>query len=108
MSEVLFRKCAARTRLQVFLESDRARFVAKCDVGLEPPRSILGRVWNLAGIVLSQPCSKVIGNADIEMLGLETFENIDVFHDNLVCRLLLEKKKNLNTILNHYNYIKIP
>jgi hypothetical protein len=41
-------------------------------------------VWYLAGVVLRQTNSQVVGDADVEMLGIETLKDIDVFHRSLL------------------------
>src|SRR5262249_19027960 len=78
--EALFREGAAGGCLQVLLESEGLLFVAEGNVGLEPPRSVLRRVWHFARVVLLEPSTQVVRDADVEVLGIETFEDVDVFH----------------------------
>src|SRR5882762_7548593 len=39
---------------------------------------------DFAGIVLRQPGAQVVGDADIVMLGIETLEDVDIFHGRIV------------------------
>jgi len=62
------------------LECIGLMFVTEGHIGLQPPRPILQGVRDLAGVVLLQPCPEVVGDADVEVLGIETFEKINLFH----------------------------
>jgi hypothetical protein len=78
---VLLRKRAAGTRLQIFFEGESALFNAEPNIGLQPPRPELGSMNDLAGVVLGQSRRHAVGDADLEMLGIVTFEDVDVFHE---------------------------
>src|SRR5438552_4181385 len=35
---------------------------------------------HLASVMFSQPSAQIVGDPDVVMFGIETFENVDVFH----------------------------
>jgi hypothetical protein len=78
--ETLFRECAAGCRLQIFLERESLCFIAKCDIGLQPPRSVFRGMRHFARVVLCQSRAQVVSDTDVEMLGIVAFEDVDVFH----------------------------
>jgi hypothetical protein len=55
-------------------------YVAEGDISLQPPRPVLRRVWDFTGVMLFEPRSEIVGDADVKVLGIETFEEINVFH----------------------------
>src|ERR1700736_2233921 len=79
-SKILLRESSTRSRLQVFFEGDSQRRVGECNIGSHPPRSVLRGMWHLAGVVLSQPSTQIVGDPDVEMFAIKTFQNVDVFH----------------------------
>jgi len=67
--------------LQILLKCDRLLFVTERHVGFHPPRSVLRRVWDFSGVVLFQSGAQIVGDADVEVLSIKAFQNIDVFHE---------------------------
>src|SRR6476660_3139148 len=75
---------------QVFFECERLSLIAECDVGLDLPRPVFRRMRDLTGVVLFQSRAQIVGDADVEMLGIQTFEVVDVFHRSPALSELLE------------------
>src|SRR5260221_9251063 len=78
--EALLRKCPAGARLQVFLKCDSLPLVAERNIGLQSPRPVLRSMRDFTCVVFCQSRRHVIGKTDVEMFGIMTFEDIDVFH----------------------------
>src|SRR4029078_11214190 len=78
--EVPFRERAARTGFQVFFECDGELFVAERKISPYPPRSVLRRMAHFPSIMLRPTGFQIIGDSDVEMFGIETFKDVDVFH----------------------------
>src|SRR6185312_11358538 len=78
--EALLGEGAAGGRLQVFLERGRLCLVTGGDVSLDPPWPVLRGVRHFARIMPGQSCAQVVGDSDVEMLRIETFQNVDILH----------------------------
>src|SRR5665213_581592 len=86
-SEALLCKCAAGCRLQIFLKCDGLLFIAKRDIGFQPPGAVFRSMNNFACVVLCQSRPQIICNPHVEMFGIVTFEDVDVFHERPVFAL---------------------
>ena len=73
-------KARPEADFRYFSNATALLLVAERDVGPDPPRPIFRGMGHFAGVVLCQAGAKVVSDADIEVRGIETFENIDVFH----------------------------
>ncbi len=74
-------KCASRTCLQVFFESDGGPLLQECEISNKSPRPKLGRVRTAAFIVVSKPLSQIPGRAYIWLFRMRfRLQQVNVKH----------------------------
>jgi hypothetical protein len=78
--EPLFSKSASGWGFQIFFEYESLFIIVEGNVCLHLPWSKFRCVRNLAGIVLCQSCTQVIGYPDVKMGRIDALEDVDVFH----------------------------
>jgi len=39
---------------------------------------------HFSGVVLGQPSTQIVGDPDVEVLGIEAIQNVDVFHEPIL------------------------
>jgi hypothetical protein len=82
--EVALTKCPTRAGLEISLEANRRRFLLKCQVGFELPRTVLRGMSIDVSLMLTQALSQIVGGADVEMTGHSNrLENVNVVHRQL-------------------------
>jgi hypothetical protein len=81
-SEALLGKRSAGGRLEVLLEGEGPVFVTERYVGLDRPRREFRSVRHLAGVMLLQSGSQIVGNRSVVMFAiLGASENVNVEHE---------------------------
>ncbi len=65
---------------QILLERQRLFEIKECNVCLYEPLTFFAGVGALAGIVFAQSSINVIGDADIPMLMISRFQDVDIVH----------------------------
>jgi hypothetical protein len=71
---------ATRTRLQIHLECNGSRLVAKGDITFKPPRPLFRCMGHFARIMLCKPRAKILGDANLKVLAVATFDNAHISH----------------------------
>jgi hypothetical protein len=85
--EVTLRKYPTRAGFEITLEASGGRFLLKCQVGFEFPRTAFRRVRVGVGPMLAQALPQITGRADVETIGHGNgFKNLTVVHSAKISR----------------------
>lgn len=81
LSQSLLGKRPARSGLQILFKSEGLFFFGECNLGLQLPRGVLGRVRYLACVVFFQTLAQVVCHSHVEMLWrFEASQDVHVSH----------------------------
>ncbi len=79
-SEVPSGKFTAGTAFQITLKGRSFLFIPKSDGGFDPPRAEFRSMRTFAPVMLLQPGRKIPSTANVMVVALLAFENINVKH----------------------------